>query len=102
MTEQEYLQLMQEKREYIRGHQEKHGSIYALPDDYEFIPDEVIEGMGDLLLSKETDLSIKDDILMQFAHQHSKVVLDFLRKYKKNPDNDVLRFIAETTHWECK
>jgi len=101
MTEQEFLQFMREKRERIKAYQERSGSICNAPEYYDEIPEDKIYGMGDLLLKEGTQLGIKEDILMNFAHQSSETAMDFLGRYKNKPDEE-LKIVADLAFDECE
>ncbi|MDP8299144.1 MAG: hypothetical protein P9L88_04500 [Candidatus Tantalella remota] len=85
---------MQAAGEYIGGHA-------LLPADHQDIPEEVIEGMGRLLLETETSLRAKQAILVLLAHQESKTALSIIKQYNRDPDND-LRIFGELALDECE
>lgn len=80
--------------EYMGGHA-------MLPADYQNIPEEIIEGMGRLLLEGISNRRTKEAILMLLAHQESKTALNYLIEYNQAPDAD-LRIFAELALDECE
>ncbi len=85
---------VQKQGEYMTGHS-------VLPEGYDKIPTDKIVEMGKLLLDRQVQRQTKEAILMILAHHPSKVALNALKVYNKNPDKE-LKIFAELALQECE
>lgn len=84
---------IQKAGEYCGGHS-------VLFEGHDKLPVDTVIKMGGLLLNRSVTIPAKETILTILAHHPTREALNILKKYNKNPDEE-LKYTAHFALEEC-